>query len=71
LYELLFKGLFRTAAQKRSGRRMPVGRMGGAQADLDEAWVRSPDGGLEAESGYPLRLIIGIQRDNSTYFSNA
>jgi hypothetical protein len=40
-------------------------------ADLAEASVRSPDGGLGAESGYPLRFIIGIQRDNSTYFSNA
>jgi hypothetical protein len=44
--------------------KLPVGRTGGAQC------LHSPDGGPEAESGYPLSSIIDIQPDNSTYFSN-
>jgi hypothetical protein len=76
LYELLFKGLVRTTARK-ALRKANAGRTDGrrGQATMKLTWLKAP-GALarwrpEAESGYPLRLIIGIQRDNSTYFSNA
>jgi hypothetical protein len=80
LYELLFKGLVRTTARK-AQRKANAGRTDGRRAQVlhsrcNEADLAEALGALarwrpEAESGYPLRLIIGIQRDNSTYFSNA
>jgi hypothetical protein len=76
LYELLFRGLVRTTAQE-AQRKANAGRTDGRRGQatvkqcLDDAWGALARWRPEAESGYPLRLIIGIQRDNSTYFSNA